>query len=93
MLDRAIEIMERREDFPAVMAESTALRAYPADGAVLLGGCDKTVPAQLMGAFSAGRPAIQLVTGSMLTGSHRSARNRCCAASMSPVTFSVPTSR
>ncbi|HEY0884648.1 MAG TPA: dihydroxy-acid dehydratase, partial [Ramlibacter sp.] len=36
-----------------------------------IGGCDKTVPAQLMGAASAGLPAIQLITGSMLTGSHR----------------------
>lgn len=47
------------------------LRALPVDAVVLIGGCDKTVPAQLMGAASAGRPAIQLVTGSMLTGSHR----------------------
>jgi dihydroxy-acid dehydratase len=41
------------------------------DAVVLIGGCDKTVPAQLMGAASAGVPAIQLVTGSMLTGAHR----------------------
>jgi dihydroxy-acid dehydratase len=41
------------------------------DAVVLIGGCDKTVPAQLMGAASAGLPAIQLITGSMLTGSHR----------------------
>ncbi|MFD1210603.1 IlvD/Edd family dehydratase [Arthrobacter sp. GCM10027362] len=47
------------------------IRALPVDAVVLIGGCDKTVPAQLMGAASAGRPAIQLVTGSMLTGSHR----------------------
>ena len=47
------------------------LRALPVDAVVLIGGCDKTVPAQLMGAASAGKPAIQLVTGSMLTGSHR----------------------
>jgi dihydroxy-acid dehydratase len=47
------------------------LRAQPMDAVVLIGGCDKTVPAQLMGAASAGVPAIQLVTGSMLTGSHR----------------------
>src|SRR5256885_4065358 len=44
------------------------------DAVVLIGGCDKTVPAQLMGAASAGIPAIQLITGSMLTGSHRSER-------------------
>ena len=47
------------------------IRAQPVDAVVLIGGCDKTVPAQLMGAASAGLPAIQLITGSMLTGSHR----------------------
>jgi dihydroxy-acid dehydratase len=47
------------------------IRAQPMDAVVLIGGCDKTVPAQLMGAASAGIPAIQLVTGSMLTGAHR----------------------
>ena len=47
------------------------IRAQPMDAVVLIGGCDKTVPAQLMGAASAGVPAIQLITGSMLTGSHR----------------------
>lgn len=47
------------------------LRAQPMDAVVLIGGCDKTVPAQLMGAASAGIPAIQLVTGAMLAGSHR----------------------
>ncbi len=47
------------------------LLAQPMDAVVLIGGCDKTVPAQLMGAASAGLPAIQLITGSMLTGSHR----------------------
>jgi dihydroxy-acid dehydratase len=47
------------------------IRAQPMDAVVLIGGCDKTVPAQLMGAASAGIPAVQLVTGSMLTGSHR----------------------
>jgi dihydroxy-acid dehydratase len=47
------------------------IRAQPMDAVVLIGGCDKTVPAQLMGAASAGIPAIQLVTGAMLTGSHR----------------------
>src|ERR1700743_2152347 len=50
------------------------LRAQPMDAVVMIGGCDKTVPAQLMGAASAGLPAIQLITGSMLTGSHRSER-------------------
>lgn len=54
------------------------IRAQPMDAVVLIGGCDKTVPAQLMGAASAGIPAIQLVTGSMLTGSHRSERVGAC---------------
>ena len=54
------------------------LRAQPMDAVVLIGGCDKTVPAQLMGAASVGLPAVQLVTGSMLTGSHRSERVGAC---------------
>src|SRR5688572_2998327 len=54
------------------------IRAQPMDAVVLIGGCDKTVPAQLMGAASAGLPAIVLVTGSMLTGSHRSERVGAC---------------
>ncbi len=54
------------------------LKAQPMDAVVLIGGCDKTVPAQLMGAASANLPAIQLITGSMLTGSHRSERVGAC---------------
>lgn len=54
------------------------VRAQPMDAVVLVGGCDKTVPAQLMGAASAGVPAIQLVTGPMLTGSHRGERVGAC---------------
>ncbi len=54
------------------------IRAQPMDAIVLIGGCDKTVPAQLMGAASANIPTIQLVTGSMLTGSHRSERVGAC---------------
>mgnify|MGYP003335064424 CR=1 FL=1 len=54
------------------------IRAQPMDAVVLIGGCDKTVPAQLMGAASANLPAIQLITGSMLTGSHRSQRVGAC---------------
>src|SRR6218665_3114707 len=50
------------------------VRAQPMDAVVLIGGCDMTVPAQLMGAASAGLPSIQLITGSMLTGSHRGER-------------------
>ncbi|ARP83474.1 dihydroxy-acid dehydratase [Bordetella genomosp. 8] len=54
------------------------IRAQPMDAVVLIGGCDKTVPAQLMAAASGEVPAIQLVTGSMLTGSHRGERVGAC---------------
>lgn len=54
------------------------LRAQPMDAVVLIGGCDKTVPAQLMGAASAGLPTVQLITGAMLTGSYRSERVGAC---------------
>ena len=54
------------------------IRAQPMDAVVLIGGCDKTVPAQLMGAASAKVPAIQLVTGPMLTGSHRGEKVGAC---------------
>ncbi len=52
--------------------------AQPMDAVVLVGGCDKTVPAQLMGAASANLPAIQLVTGPMSTGRHRGQRLGAC---------------
>jgi dihydroxy-acid dehydratase len=54
------------------------IRAQPMDAVVLLGGCDKTVPAQLMGAASAGIPAIQLVAGPMMTGRHHGERLGAC---------------
>lgn len=54
------------------------IRAQPMDAVVLIGGCDKTVPAQLMAAASANVPAIQLVTGPMLSGSHRGTRVGAC---------------
>jgi len=44
------------------------IRAQPIDGVVLLGGCDKTLPAQLMGAASADVPAIVVSAGPMLSG-------------------------
>lgn len=53
-------------------------RAQPMDAVVLIGGCDKTVPAQLMGAASADLPAVQLVTGPMMTGRHRGERLGAC---------------
>ena len=54
------------------------VRAKPMDAVVLMGGCDKTVPAQLMGAVSAGRPSIMLVAGPMMTGRHHGERLGAC---------------
>jgi dihydroxy-acid dehydratase len=54
------------------------IRAQPMDAVVLIGGCDKTVPAQLMGAASADLPAIQLVTGPMSTSRHQGERLGAC---------------
>ncbi len=54
------------------------IRAQPMDAVVLVGGCDKTVPALLMGAASANVPAILTVTGPMLTGSHAGERLGAC---------------
>jgi dihydroxy-acid dehydratase len=54
------------------------IRAQPMDAVVLVGGCDKTVPAQLMGAISAGRPAIGLVAGPMLTARWHGDRLGAC---------------
>jgi dihydroxy-acid dehydratase len=54
------------------------IRAQPMDAVVLVGGCDKTVPAQLMGALSAGRPAIGLVAGPMMTSRWQGERLGAC---------------
>ncbi|HEY3224046.1 MAG TPA: dihydroxy-acid dehydratase [Pseudolabrys sp.] len=54
------------------------VRAQPMDAVVLMGGCDKTVPAQLMGAVSAGKPTIMLVAGPMMTGRYRGERLGAC---------------
>ena len=54
------------------------IRAQPMDAVVLIGGCDKTVPALLMGAASADVPAILTVTGPMIAGSHRGERLGAC---------------
>ena len=53
-------------------------RAQPMDALLLIGGCDKTVPAQLMAAASLDIPAIQLVTGPMLTGHYQGERLGAC---------------
>ncbi|HUZ26847.1 MAG TPA: dihydroxy-acid dehydratase [Streptosporangiaceae bacterium] len=55
----------------AAMAAEELLRANPVDGAVLLGGCDKTIPALLMGAASVDLPAVVVPGGPMLTGTFR----------------------
>jgi dihydroxy-acid dehydratase len=47
------------------------LRSHPVDGAVLMGGCDKTVPGLLMGAITMDLPALFLPAGPMLAGRHR----------------------
>ncbi|MGC1489496.1 MAG: IlvD/Edd family dehydratase [Albidovulum sp.] len=54
------------------------IRAQPMDAVVLMGGCDKTVPAQLMGAASADLPAVQLVAGPMMTSRHGDDRLGAC---------------
>ncbi len=54
------------------------IRAQPMDAVILLGGCDKTVPALLMGAASVNTPAILLVAGPMLAGSWRGERLGAC---------------
>jgi dihydroxy-acid dehydratase len=54
------------------------VRAQPMDSVVLMGGCDKTVPAQLMGAVSANKPSIGLIAGPMMTGRHHGERLGAC---------------
>jgi dihydroxy-acid dehydratase len=55
----------------AAMATEELIRANPVDGVVLLGGCDKTIPALLMGAGSVDLPAVVVPGGPMLTGTFR----------------------
>ncbi|KAK6949247.1 hypothetical protein Daesc_009321 [Daldinia eschscholtzii] len=52
--------------------------AQPVDAVVLIGGCDKTTPAQLMGGISANKPILHLVTGPMMPGSHKGVRIGAC---------------
>ena len=54
------------------------IRAQPMDGVVLVGGCDKTLPALVMGAASAGKPAIVLATGPMMASRNRGERLGAC---------------
>jgi dihydroxy-acid dehydratase len=66
--------------FRNLMAMDTEemIRAQPMDAVVLMGGCDKTVPAQLMAAISAGRPAVQLIAGPQMTSRFRDDRVGAC---------------
>ncbi|WP_372593122.1 dihydroxy-acid dehydratase [Actinotalea sp.] len=61
----------------AAMATEEMLRANPIDGVVLLGGCDKTIPALLMAAASVDLPAVVVPGGPMLTGTFRGAPLGC----------------
>src|SRR5215510_9215192 len=54
------------------------LKALPLDSVVMIGGCDKTIPAELMGAVSADMPAIVLPVGAMLAGRHEGTRLGAC---------------
>ena len=62
----------------AALDTEAMLTAQPMDAAVLIGGCDKTVPAQLMAAASADVPAVQLVTGPMLATPFQGERLSAC---------------
>ena len=61
----------------AAMATEEMLRANPIDGVVLLGGCDKTIPALLMAAASVDIPAVVVPGGPMLTGTFRGEQMGC----------------
>lgn len=60
------------------METEEMITAQPMDAVILMGGCDKTVPAQLMAAASANIPAIQVVSGAMRTGSYEGTRLGAC---------------
>jgi dihydroxy-acid dehydratase len=62
----------------AAIDTEAMLTAQPMDAAVMIGGCDKTVPAQLMAAASANIPAVQLVTGPMLATPFQGERLAAC---------------
>ena len=60
------------------MCVEDMILAQPMDSVILMGGCDKTVPALLMGAFSANIPSCLLVSGPMMTGRHKGERLGAC---------------
>jgi dihydroxy-acid dehydratase len=63
----------------AAMDTEEMIRAQPIDGVVLMGGCDKTVPAQLMGAASANIPALQFTGGPMANGEYNGKTLGACS--------------
>lgn len=54
------------------------VKAQPVDAVIMIGGCDKTVPAQLMGGISANKPFLPLITGPMMPGSVKGTRVGAC---------------
>ncbi|KAL1893342.1 hypothetical protein Sste5346_006520 [Sporothrix stenoceras] len=54
------------------------IKAQPVDACIVIGGCDKTVPAQLMGGISANKPVLPLITGPMMPGSFKGERIGAC---------------
>ena len=60
------------------MCVEEMINAQPMDSVILMGGCDKTVPALLMGAFSANIPSTLLVSGPMMTGHYKNERIGAC---------------
>lgn len=60
------------------MATEEMIRAQPMDAVILVGGCDKTLPALAMGAISAKKPAIMLATGPMMTSRYKGERLGAC---------------
>jgi dihydroxy-acid dehydratase len=60
------------------METEEMIRAQPMDAVILIGGCDKTIPAQMMAAASSEVPAVILPTGPMAAGSHRGERLGAC---------------
>jgi len=60
------------------METEELIRAQPMDAVVLIGGCDKTIPAQLMAAASADVPAVSLAVGPMVTTTHKGTRLGAC---------------
>ena len=62
----------------AAMETEELIRAQPMDAVILVGGCDKTVPAQVMGGLSAGRPMLATVSGAMYAGRRDGERIGAC---------------